>query len=83
MDLDGHRLILIDFDGFLLAFSCFFHGFCSIPLTFRHRNGFFLMRQAELQTVQDNVGKLLAEFDTAKKKKDDLQQQFEAAFSCC
>ena len=41
-----------------------------------------LMRQGELQAVQDNVGKLLAEFDTAKKKKDDLQQQFEALNRC-
>ena len=28
--------------------------------------------------LQDNVAKLLAEFATAKQKKDDLQQQFEA-----
>ena len=28
--------------------------------------------------LEDNVAKLLAEFATAKQKKDDLQQQFEA-----
>eukprot|EP00434_Breviolum_minutum_P012043 symbB.v1.2.010619.t1/scaffold696.1/size260109/12 len=44
------------------------------------------IKKAELQAVQDllqrfqkqdNVAKLLAEFATAKQKKDDLQQQFE------
>ena len=33
------------------------------------------------QDLQDNVSKLLEEFATAKQKKDDLQQQFEAAES--
>lgn len=38
--------------------------------------------------LQDNVAKLLAEFATAKQKKDDLQQQFEertvgVIASCC
>jgi dynein heavy chain len=32
-------------------------------------------KKAELKEVQDNVAKLLSEFDTAKKKKDDLEVQ--------